>query len=244
MDKGQRYQMTDSGVQLIAGTEAKQTTNYDDWTNYKSDQASRGLPSLSFNDWMLQNKNASATKINMPAPAKGETKFQEELGGLMAKRTAGIIDSGQAAPEQIASARRIKDTLKGKVFTGSGAEQILGINNALSAAGVIDPTAGINTEVLSADMAKTTLQNIKSSGLGAGQGFSNADREFLQKASAGQITLNAATIQRIADLNERAGIKSIEKYNDTVRNLPPENRGYYNLQEIDVSQYRPKAKLR
>jgi len=109
---------------------------------------------------------------------------------------------------------------------------------------VIDPTTGINTEMLMADMAKTTLQNIKSSGLGAGQGFSNADRDFLEKASAGKITLNAGTIKYIADLNERAGLKAIDKYNTTIKSLPAENRQYYNLQEINTEQYRPKGRLR
>jgi hypothetical protein len=220
----------------------KGTTDYQNWTTYKQDQASLGQPALSFNDWLLQSKKAGATSISVST--KGEGKFQETLGTELAKKTVGVIDAGQAAPDQIASARRIKSVLQGKTFTGAGAEQLLGINNALATAGVIDPTAGVNTEMLMADMAKTTLQNIKSSGLGAGQGFSNADRDFLEKASAGKITLNAGTIKYIADLNERAGLKAIDKYNTTIKSLPAENRQYYNLQEIGTEQYRPKGRLR
>jgi hypothetical protein len=220
----------------------KGTADYQNWTTYKQDQAALGQPALSFNDWMLQSKKAGATNISVST--KGEGKFQETLGTELAKKTVSVIDAGQAAPEQIASARRIKSVLQGKTFTGAGAEQLLGINNALAAAGVIDTTTGINTEMLMADMAKTTLQNIKSSGLGAGQGFSNADRDFLEKASAGKITLNAGTIKYIADLNERAGLKAIDKYNTTIKSLPQENRQYYNLQEIGTEQYRPKGRLR
>jgi hypothetical protein len=183
-------------------------------------------------------------QTNVNVSTKGEGEFQKTLGTELAKKTVGVIDAGQAAPDQIASARRIKSVLQGKTFTGAGAEQLLGINNALATAGVIDPTAGVNTEMLMADMAKTTLQNIKSSGLGAGQGFSNADRDFLEKASAGKITLNAGTIKYIADLNERAGLKAIDKYNTTIKSLPAENRQYYNLQEIGTEQYRPKGRLR
>jgi hypothetical protein len=184
------------------------------------------------------------SQTNVNVSTKGEGEFQKTLGTELAKKTVGVIDAGQAAPDQIASARRIKSVLQGKTFTGAGAEQLLGINNALATAGVIDPTAGVNTEMLMADMAKTTLQNIKSSGLGAGQGFSNADRDFLEKASAGKITLNAGTIKYIADLNERAGLKAIDKYNTTIKSLPAENRQYYNLQEIGTEQYRPKGRLR
>jgi len=196
------------------------------------------------NTGQIRQAVTQPSQTNVNVSTRGEGKFQETLGTKLAEKTVAIIDAGQSAPDQIASARRIKNVLKGTTFTGAGAEQLLGINNALAAAGVIDPTTGVNTEMLIADMAKTTLQNIKSSGLGAGQGFSNADRDFLEKASAGKITLNAGTIRYIADLNERAALKAIDKYNTTIRSLPQENRQYYNLQEIGTEQYRPKGRLR
>ncbi len=183
-------------------------------------------------------------QTNVNVNTKAENKYLEKVSELMAPNTVATITAGQSAPEQIESARRIKSVLEGKTFTGAGAEQLLAINNALAAGGVIDPTTGINTEMLMADMAKTTLQNIKSSGLGAGQGFSNADRDFLEKASAGKITLNAGTIKYIAELNERAGMKAIDKYNSTIKGLPEENRRYLNLQPIGTEQYRPKGRLR
>jgi hypothetical protein len=249
-DRGQKYQLTESGAQLIGGTEQKDSglTELDKLIRSRDDLRAKDPtnPNIAVYDDAIKKASTFAppSQTNVNVSTKGEGKFQETLGTELAKKTVGVIDAGQAAPDQIASARRIKTVLQGQTFTGAGAEQILGINNALAAAGVIDPKTGINTEMLMADMAKTTLQNIKSSGLGAGQGFSNADRDFLEKASAGKITLNAGTIKYIADLNERAGLKAIDKYNTTIKSLPAENRQYYNLEEINTEQYRPKGRLR
>jgi hypothetical protein len=77
-----------------------------------------------------------------------------------------------------------------------------------------------NTEQLAVSLAQNTLDAIKASGLGSGSGFSNADRDFLEKAVGGKITLEERTLKRLATLAHRAGQKSAEKWNSRVQEIP------------------------
>jgi len=124
-------------------------------------------------------------------------------------------------------------------ITGVGAEQITKLNNLLSSAGLIDPTKGENTEILASNLANTTLQNIKTSGLGAGQGFTDKDREFLERAKAGQITMLPGALKQLAELNEKAAIASMKKYNTLVDRLPQENKSYYGLTPVQIPSSSP-----
>jgi hypothetical protein len=176
---------------------------------------------------------------------KGEGKYEETLGTEMAKKDTALFEAGQSATKQLDSARRVKKLLTENPITGTGAEAVTALNNAFATAGLIDPQRGVTTEALSADLARATLDNIRSSGLGAGQGFSNADRDFLEKAAGGKITMNAESIKYLANLNERSAIATIQKYNDRLRRMKPEKREYYGLDFIAVPEAnRPEPRLR
>jgi hypothetical protein len=60
-------------------------------------------------------------------------------------------------------------------------------------------------------LASSTLDAIKTSGLGGGQGFTDKDRAFLERAKSGNLEVNASTLRDLADMNERAGRASISK---------------------------------
>jgi len=150
-----------------------------------------------------------------------EKKYGERFGGLIADRDAGKLDAAESASRVIENADRITDILaSGKVFTGTGANVRLQIAKALNLAGGTDTERIANTEVLISSLANSTLGAIKSSNLGAGQGFTNADRDFLEKAASGQITYDAASLRRLAELGRRAGVASIESWNSRVRQIP------------------------
>jgi hypothetical protein len=150
-----------------------------------------------------------------------EKKYGERFGGLIADRDAGKLDAAEGAPRVIENSDRIMDILAtGKVFTGTGANVRLQLAKALNLAGGTDTDRIANTEVLISSLANSTLGAIKSSNLGAGQGFTNADRDFLEKASAGQLTYDSASLRKLAELGRKAGVASIESWNSRVQQIP------------------------
>jgi hypothetical protein len=161
--------------------------------------------------------HAPGTTVNVST----EKKYGERFGGLIADRDAGKLDAAEGAPRVIENADRITDILaSGKVFTGTGANVRLQIAKALNLAGGTDTERIANTEVLISSLANSTLGAIKSSNLGAGQGFTNADRDFLEKAASGQITYDATSLRRLAELGRKVGVASIESWNNRVRQMP------------------------
>lgn len=209
----------------------KGTTDYQNWTTYKQDQAALGKPALSFNDWLLQSKKAGATSIVMPSD-KGLNAYEEAFAKQVAERNANILNAGEQAPEQLARAQRVKSILARTPIVGSGATAIAPLANALSTAGLISSASTTDTNALLKELAGITLSNVKSSGLGAGAGFSNNDLKFLNQATSAEINWDKNSINNVINLYERSAKKAIEKYNSTVKSMNPKLREYYNYQEI------------
>jgi len=169
-----------------------------------------------FNDLLKKiTSNQPATTVNVNT----ERSYFGNVAEGLAKSDASTIEAARSAPERVTSARRVLQTLQQNPITGTGAEIRLQIDKALSTAGLIDPSRTQATENLMSSLAAGTLDSIKTSGLGAGQGFTDKDREFLERAKSGNIQINAQTLADLARLNERAGLASIEKGNQTIKRL-------------------------
>lgn len=165
--------------------------------------------------------HAPRTTVNVPVNVSTEKKYGERFGGLIADADAAKLSAAENAPAAAANADRITDLLAtGNVITGTGANARLQIAKALNLAGGNDVEKIRNTEVLISSLAETTMGAIKSSNLGAGQGFTNADRDFLEKAKAGQITYDAGSLARLASLSRKAAEKSAETWNTRVKQIP------------------------
>jgi len=76
--------------------------------------------------------------------------------------------------------------------------------------------------LLVSSLGQNVLNNIKTSGLGAGQGFTDKDRIFLERVVGGQIALDKKTLLDLADLQEKAARASVNKWNDRVKTMPQE----------------------
>lgn len=160
---------------------------------------------------------AGATNVNVST----EKKYGERFGGLIAESDAAKLAAAEKAPEAAATADRVMDLIAtGNVITGTGANARLQLAKALNLAGGTDSERIKNTEVLISSLAETTLGAIKSSNLGAGQGFTNADRDFLEKAKAGQITYDSKSLTELARLSRLAAEKSAESWNTRVKQIP------------------------
>lgn len=165
--------------------------------------------------------HAPRTTVNVPVNVSTEKKYGERFGGLIADADAAKLSAAESAPAAAANADRIIDLIStGKVITGTGANVRLQMAKALNLAGGNDTEKIRNTEVLISSLAETTLGAIKSSNLGAGQGFTNADRDFLEKAKAGQLTYDAKSLTELARLSRLAAEKSAESWNKRSASIP------------------------
>jgi len=144
----------------------------------------------------------------------GPNAYVTDMGQGLAKADLARMDAAQSAPERIATSNRIRSIIdSGEAITGAGADIRLKIASGLNVVGGGDEEKIVATQSLVSDLARVTMQSIKSSGLGAGQGFTDSDRTFLEKAAAGNIDYQPATIRRLADLNDKAARLDIKQGN-------------------------------
>ena len=178
-----------------------------------------------------QDRDGGVRITNVMPGEKTANRYSEELAGLVAKQDAEAIAAGENAIAQIESSYRVRDLLAQNPITGTGAEARLGFEKALSAVGFTKGDKATVTENLIAELGKTTLSAIRSSGLGAGQGFTDNDRKFLEAASAGRKEATPENLKYLANLNERAGRNSIAASNRVRRRARelPQFKGLPNM---------------
>jgi hypothetical protein len=160
----------------------------------------------------------AGASVNNVSVNTDKSYFGNVAEGL-AKNDVALIDAARSAPDRIASAQRVKDILTKNPITGTGAETRLAFNKAFATAGLIDGKTVADTETLASNLASQTLDSIKTSGLGAGQGFTDKDRQFLERAKSGNIEMNSESLRRLADLNEQSARASIKRGNSVIGKL-------------------------
>lgn len=170
---------------------------------------------------------------------------EKSLYGTLAEKQAGqysdLYAQAQAAPERIDRAARVRALLQSQPITGAGAEQKLAIAKGLKSLGLYDSEDIGNTELLGRELAGSTLEAIKTSGLGGGTGFSNADRDFLEKVTGGSINLDATSLQRVAELNERSARTTLKRWNETSKRLKPEQLQNLGMSPIELPPELPQT---
>ena len=207
---------TTQSVNRGGATELVQVSPFAGTTNTIGTYADVPLPA----NVVAQKKDiarAGASNLNVNT----EKTYGSKFGGLIAEADAAKLSAAENAPRMAENADRIADLLAtGKVITGTGANARLQLAKALNLAGGTDSERIKNTEVLVSSLAETTLGAIKASNLGAGQGFTNADRDFLEKAVAGQLSYDQKSLGELARLSRRAAEKSAETWNKRSASIP------------------------
>jgi Rieske Fe-S protein len=89
---------------------------------------------------------------------------------------------------------------------------------------VTDPAAVENTETFRAAIAPQVSAMIKAT-VGSAN-ISNADREFAEKAAAGSITLDEASIKRMITVMDKMGREAVALHNSKVDQVYPEGQGF------------------
>lgn len=151
-----------------------------------------------------------------------EKKYGEQFASQVAQSDVAMRDAAIKAPELADRSNRIRQVLMENPITGTGAELRLQFAKAAKLAGLTNSDAPENTEILAASLSQNTLDAIKASGLGSGSGFSNADRDFLEKAAGGKITMEKESLNRLAELSHRAALKAAERWNTRAKQIPPD----------------------
>jgi hypothetical protein len=168
-----------------------------------------GSPARAIYDDAIRKETTTAPGVSVTVGDKTANKYADAIAEGVAKQDLDAIAAGESAIAQIESSYRVRDLLKQNPITGTGAQARLGFEKALATAGFTKGDRASVTENLSAELAKTTLAAVRTSGLGSGQGFTDKDRQFLERAAAGQIDLTPANLNYLAELNEKAGRANI-----------------------------------
>jgi len=188
-----------------------------------------------FLEWSANLKTPKTSIYNNMPPA--ESEYAKTFGSGVAKQDLALKDIAESAPSVISNVQRQRDILKtGKVITGFGADQRLALaqfGQAIGATGKGEDLVA-NTQTLLAGRAGSTLDAIKTSNLGSAQGFSNTDREFLEKAKLGGIKYTAESLNRQLDLEEKVARAGLDKWNARLKELPKSASNPINTNPIAI----------
>lgn len=213
--------------------------------DYNKPFLANGQPNPAYQQYELSKAATGRPVTNVSLNT--EKSYAGTVAGELAKADAGILDAARTAPQRVQSAQavlKILDTQK--PITGTGANARLSLDKALATAGIIDGKDVTSTENLASELASQTLDAIKSSGLGSGQGFTDKDRQFLERARAGNIELNAGTLHYLARKNEQAARAAIQRGNQVARKLKGDKNFGSVGQDLEIPEppeYAPPASV-
>lgn len=167
---------------------------------------------------------------------------EKTYGGAFAGKIADLdvikYDIASKAPavlDQVNRTRVILDS--GNVFVGALATPKLEFARFGQAIGVVGKDTDelvANTQTLMASRAQATLDSIKASGLGSGQGFTDKDRLFLENARLGNITYSKKAIQDQLDIEEKIAKASAQVWNARYDQIPKSALEPLGLQKITL----------
>ena len=191
---------------------------------FQAARASGDLPQGMTYPEFVAMKRPPGTSVTVPVSLGTEKKYGEALGTKIAEEDVRLRDQAMGVPAQLETIRQSRDLLdKGNVFTGKFANQKLfaaAVGQSLGVTGKDTNELVANTQRLFANRAKATLDNVKASGLGAGQGFTDRDREFLEKAVLGNIEFSADSLKRQLEIEEKAARGVVDKWNSRFKQIP------------------------
>lgn len=180
-----------------------------------------GTPVTLQNVMKLKASGAASTTVNLPPQEKA---FETGLGTGQSTQAINSQIAAQNAATILETNQTGRSILNSGAITGTGANFLVGFNNALKQAGIDAgyADAAANSQAYAAAMGANVGQLIKQ--FGAGTGLSDADREFAMQMAGGKITLTEQALRKILDINDKAANKVIDthnrKYSGVKTNIP------------------------
>jgi hypothetical protein len=190
----------------------------------------------SFMDYQtaLKKAGASNTVVNT------EKSYGQAFGQGLAGNDVKLYDSASRAPQMLETVKETRKLLDNdKLYVGFGANQKLDLARAADAFGITgrDTAEKIsNTQRLFAARAQATLDSVKESGLGAGNGFTDKDREFLEKSKLGNIVYSKDALRQQLDIEERVARGLAQKWNTRFDQIPDSAKGPTGVTKIELTK--------
>jgi hypothetical protein len=181
-------------------------------------------------------KTSGGSNISLSVGTEGA--YGKAFAGKIADQDALRYDIASKAPSVLESVDRSRELLKsGNVFTGALATQKLELakfGQAIGATGKNTDELVSNTQQLMAARAQATLDSIKASGLGSGQGFTDKDRQFLENARLGNITYSKKALEQQLEIEEKAARGSVNAWNSRVKEIAKTAKEPLGVGEIEL----------
>jgi hypothetical protein len=185
------------------------------------DALSANNPNRKIYDEKIRQMTTHPAPVNVNVTQSTGKKYSETFAGELAKDDLKLRDAAIEAPNAAANANRILETLsKGDVIVGPGAEWKLKVAKLLNVVGRNNDEIIANTEQLQRSLASETLNSVKTSGLGAGNGFTDKDLVFLERAKSGNIEMTPQNLIKVAEYSRKAQEATVDKWNKRVKNIP------------------------
>ena len=196
---------------------------------------------LSYQERQANLKAPRTSIVNSMPPA--ESEYAKTIGAGVGKQDLALKDIADSAQGVLENVTRQKQILKSeKVITGFGAEPRLALaqfGQAIGAGGKNADELVANTQALLAGRASATLDAIKTSNLGSAQGFSNTDRDFLEKAKLGGIKYTPESLNRQLDIEAKIARMVVDKYNKRLQEMPKSASSPINMSPVKLSNDDP-----
>jgi hypothetical protein len=215
-------------------------------SNYQNALAALGLPldlvpkdlppniQRAVQDQMQRTSGGSNVNLSVST----EKTFGGAFAGKIADQDAIRYDIATKAPSVLDSVDRSRKLLESnQVFTGALANQKLELakfGQAIGATGKNTDELVSNTQQLMATRAQATLDSIKASGLGSGQGFTDKDRQFLENARLGNITYSKKALEQQLEIEEKAARGSVDIWNQRVKDIPKSAKEPLGIGEVTL----------
>ena len=184
------------------------------------------------------DKKTPQTNVNVTQETvnKGKNKLIETLGVKQGERLDAQFTQADQAVDLLRSNNEALKLMDEGMVSGSFADVEVGIGKLLNKMGVSYKTDAIeNAQAYSAAAAKRVASIIKA--FGSGTGLSDQDRIYAEQAAAGDINMDENALRNIIDINRRASVYAITKYNTNAERTiksSPESAPY--LQKIDIPE--------
>jgi hypothetical protein len=214
------------------GAGAPKATN--EFKNYQ--EAVKGGFKGSFMDFQVGLRKAGAQNVVLNT----EKSYGQAFGQGLAGNDVKLYDSASRAPQMLETVKETRALLDNdKLYVGFGANQKLDLARAADAFGITgrDTADKIsNTQRLFANRAQATLDSVKESGLGAGNGFTDKDREFLEKSKLGNIVYSRDALKQQLDIEERVARGLAQKWNTRFGQIPESAKGPTGVTRIELTK--------
>lgn len=206
----------------VFGKPVEPTASQKDYQFYADQETAAGRTPLSFNEWDLQAKRAAAptTNVSVGAGGDGSTKPGQVFDEIKAS-----ADAARAAVTGLRALNEASTALsdEGGAITGFAANKRLAAAKLGALFGVVDPAIIENTETFRSAIAPQVAAMLKAT-VGSVQ-VSNADREFAEKAAAGSIELDEASIKRLLGIMTKASKAAIALHKERLDKVYPPGSG-------------------